>query len=215
MSPRGRPIHLRRRIVGVKSRKSFLSVLASLTRLFSIILVTAALSLAVLLIVQSVYMPFHVVLSNSMSPQISKGDAVLIKEVEPQTIKAGQVIVFRDPGKKDDFIVHRVVGVETSGAATLFTTKGDNNPVQDDWKISTGEVIGSVAVNVPHFGSLLDFLSTARGFVACVAIPAGVAIALVILLGVGETAEERRYRVKMRRPVPTGKRFDPKPTASS
>lgn len=195
-------------------RISVLKIIASVTRFLSVILIGLAMSLALLLIAQRIFTPFHVVLSDSMSPQISKGDAIVLKDIEPRDVKVGEVIVFRDPMDKEDFIIHRVVGVEEAGAAMLFTTKGDNNPVNDDWKISTGEVVGGVAVNVPRVGSFLDFVSTPRGYVSCIAIPGVVSLSLVFLLGIGETAGRNRLGRRRAELEHRRRRFNPGPTAS-
>ncbi len=184
-----------------------LSALASLTRLFSIILISMSLSLALLIIAQREFTPFHAVKGSSMSPQIKSGDAVIIKRVESRDVKAGQVIIFRDPEDHERLVIHRVVAVHDNGDARLFSTKGDNNPVRDPWRISTGAVVGGVALNLPGLGSFLDFITNPRGYLSCVAIPAAVSLSLVFLLGIGEIAEK---------PGPPGKppkrRFRPPPT---
>jgi signal peptidase len=194
-------------------RRSVLNFIVSATCFFSVILIAAAMSISLLIIAQRIFEPFHVVVSNSMAPQISKGDAVMIKDIEPNNVKVGQVIVFRDPEQKDEMIIHRVVAVEPSGQAILFTTKGDNNPVDDDWRVSTGEIVGAVGLHVPRFGSFVAFISTSRGYFSCVAIPGAVALALVFLLGIGETAEKRRPKLVRQMACPPRPKFDPKPTA--
>ena len=195
------------------SRRSVLSLIASATRFFSVILVALAMSISFLIIAQRIFEPFHVVAGNSMSPQIRKGDAVMIKDIEPDNVKVGQVIIFRDPEQKDEMIIHRVVAVNPSGQAVLFTTKGDNNPVNDDFRISTGEVVGAVGLDVPRFGSFIALVSTSRGYFSCVAIPGAVALALVFLLGIGETAEKRRPKLVPRMVRSARPKIDPRPTA--
>jgi signal peptidase I len=173
-------------------KRSRLSVLASVTRKFSYVLLVLALLLVILVIAQKVINPFKVVASNSMSPQIKEGDAIILKEVKPGNLKPGDVVVFRDPGIRDQLVIHRVVEVNKGKYSTVLTTKGDNNPVGDVSKVTTGQVVGGVALNIPRFGSFLDFMSEPRGYIACIAIPGAVALALVFLLGVGETAEKKK-----------------------
>ena len=184
-----------------------LSVLSSLTRLFSIILISVSLSLALLIIAQRVLTPFHAVRGSSMSPQIKSGDAVIIKEIETRAVRAGQVIIFHDPEDPERLVIHRVVAVKDDGYARLFSTKGDNNPVRDPWGVSAGAVVGGVAVNFPGLGSFLDFITNPRGYISCVAIPAAVSLSLVVLLGMGETAEKPGRPGK-----PPKRRFRPPPT---
>jgi signal peptidase len=161
-------------------------IFGGLVRFTAIILVIIALSLAMLLIAQRIFNPFHVVVSNSMSPQIKTGDAVVIKDIEASDIKIGEVIIFRDPQNKEDLVIHRVTQIEDQGGVKFFSTKGDNNGAPDNWRISAGEVIGGIAVRLPAFGSFLDFITTPKGYVSCLVIPAVGSILLVMLLALIE-----------------------------
>jgi signal peptidase I len=169
----------------MKSKK-LLKVFASFMRLVAILLVALAMSLALLIIAQRVFNPFHVVVSNSMSPQIKTGDAVVIKDIETQNVKLGDVIIFHDPEDRSNLIIHRVVNIEDQGGVKFYSTKGDNNAEPDNWKISMGEVIGGVSVTLPGFGSFLDFVTTARGYTSMIVIPAAASLLIVMLLGFGE-----------------------------
>jgi signal peptidase I len=168
----------------------------ALGRLIAILLVSWAMAVSLLLIAQRVFSPFHVVVSNSMSPQIKTGDAVILKDIEAASVQVGQVIIFHDPDKKEDLVIHRVIQIEDRGGVKFFSTKGDNNEVADNWKISMGEVIGGVAVTVPGFGDFLDFMSTPRGYVGCICIPAVASLLLAMVLGLFEKihaiTEERK-----------------------
>ena len=165
-------------------------------RAISFALIAIAMAFALLLIAQRIFNPFHVVASNSMSPQLKVGDAVIVKDLEPENVRIGQVIVFTDPKDQELFIVHRVVAVEENGEKRVFITKGDNNPVVDDWVVTPAELVGGVAVNLPHFGSFLDFLGSPRGYLSCIAIPAVAAIIMAMLLGLIEKAEKDRERAR-------------------
>ena len=155
-------------------------------RLTAILLVVMALALAFLIITQRVFIPFHVVVSDSMAPQIKTGDAVVMKDLEASDVKPGDVIVFRDPEDKADLVIHRVVAVEEQGGVRFFQTKGDNNKENDNWRVSAGELLGGVAMNVPGFGSFLDFMTTSRGYTSLIVIPAAASLLLAMLLGFGE-----------------------------
>jgi len=157
--------------------------LGSLTRFIAILLVACAMSLALLLIAQRIFAPFHVVVSNSMSPKIKTGDAVVVKDIDPANVQLGQIVILHDPADKSNYVIHRVVGIEDVAGVKFYSTKGDNNPAPDNWKISMGEVLGGVAVTLPGFGQFLDFLSTAKGYTSCIVIPAIASLLIVMLLG--------------------------------
>jgi signal peptidase I len=166
-------------------------------RIAAILLVAVAFSLTLLIVIQEFGSPFHAIVSDSMAPQYKTGDAVVIKDMETEEIKAGEVIIFKDPRDTDSYIIHRVVAVEDTGYARFFTTKGDNNPKNDGWKIPSGDVVGGVAMKIPGFGVFLDTITSPRGYIACVAIPTVLSLFLVFLLSFGEKAtvkarDERR-----------------------
>jgi signal peptidase I len=167
-------------------QRRLLRLCATLARFTAILLVALAMSLALLIIAQRVFNPFHVVVSDSMAPQIKTGDAIIIKDIKSAQVEPGQVIIFHDPEDKSNLVIHRVVNVEDQGGIRFFSTKGDNNKDQDNWKISSGEVIGGVAVTLPGFGSFLDFVTTPKGYTSCIVIPAAASLLIVVLLGFGE-----------------------------
>jgi signal peptidase I len=172
-------------------KRSGLSLLASATRMLCYVLIVLAILLVALVITHKVFDPFKVVGSNSMWPQIRDGDAVVLKDIDTKDVKIGDVIVFRNPFNRDQLIIHRVVKIEKDKGRKTFITKGDNNPEGDIAEVSPGQIVGAVAFNIPRFGSFLEFLSEPRGYLGCIAIPAAVAISLVFLLGIGETAEKK------------------------
>lgn len=167
------------------------SLFASATRLLSFILITVSLALAMLVVTQRMFTPFHVVISGSMEPQIRTGDAVVMSGLRPSEVKLGQVIIFVDPENGSDYVIHRVVGIDRTGRLPAFKTKGDNNPVRDDWTVSSSQVVGGVFLKVSRFGGFLSFVMTPRGYASCVAIPGMIALSLVFLVSIGELADRR------------------------
>jgi signal peptidase I len=170
----------------MKKRTGLWKFLAGLTRFIAILLVACAMSLALLLIAQRIFSPFHVVVSNSMFPQIKTGDAVVVKDIDPAAVQIGQIVIFHDPEDKSNYVIHRVISVEDVGGVKFYSTRGDHNDVPDNWKISQGEVVGGVAVTLPGFGAFLDFVSTAKGYVSFIVIPALASLVIVMLLGLIE-----------------------------
>lgn len=174
--------------------KLALRMIASFIRFLAVLLITIAMSLTLLLIAQQVFTPFQVVVSDSMAPQIMTGDAVILKDLEPSEIEVGQVIIFRNPDEKSEFIIHRVIAIEDAGTVLFFSTKGDNNPEPDPGKIPTGQVVGGVAVKLPRLGSFLEFLSSTRGYLSCIAIPAAMSLILVFVVAIFEKLFHIQHR---------------------
>ena len=99
------------------------------------------------------YFRFHAVAvgSGSMSPNIYKGDVVIIdtKKIDFDNLKEGQVIAFR---KNGILIVHRLVKkYEIDGEYVLYT-KGDANEEIDNFTTSESEVYGVVNYSIPYIG---------------------------------------------------------------
>lgn len=100
--------------------------------------------------------PIMAVVSNSMLPTFSRGDLIIVKGVDTQKIKIGDVIVYYNPRTRMP-IVHRVVDIWEMEDGRRFITKGDNNahtdqesgiapPVHESW------VKGKVVVVIPKLG---------------------------------------------------------------
>lgn len=83
-----------------------------------------------------------IVRGHSMRPAFRQGDVLALAPAPPETIRRGQVIVFRAPDRDpDDWVVHRVIRV----AGGQIVTRGDNAPrgdgvVPPEWIV--GRVIG-------------------------------------------------------------------------
>lgn len=90
--------------------------------------------------------------SGSMSPNINKGDVVIVKKVneeELKEIKSGDVLVFK---QEDRVVVHRVIEVRIEDDHYSFITKGDNNDEEDNWIIDESDVIGTTTIRIPVVG---------------------------------------------------------------
>jgi signal peptidase I len=79
----------------------------------------------------------------------ARGDLLLIRGVEPEEIKVGDVIVYRS---YDRMIVHRVVQVISDGKNFFFVTKGDANKSPDFPPVRSDRVVGKVLVVIPKLG---------------------------------------------------------------
>lgn len=116
-----------------------------------------------------------VVLSGSMEPGITAGDAVIVDSVRPGQIAVGDVITFTRDGTSSP-ITHRVVEATGQGAAREFVTKGDANEEADARTVPAANVVGRVVLTLPYVGLVVDFANTQPGFLLFVALPIGLLI---------------------------------------
>lgn len=96
------------------------------------------------------------VLTGSMTPDIPVGSVVLIRPVDPQTLRVGDVATYQVSPESRALVTHRVIDVRGSGAATEYVFKGDANRGADSRPVPAAAVRGEVWFHVPLLGSLRD-----------------------------------------------------------
>ena len=148
------------------------------------------------------------VMSGSMSPAIETGDAVLTRPVAPASLRAGDVVTFRDPEGTDRLITHRVRWVRSFDGKVEVTTKGDANDTTERWQVAADGRVGRVVVRLPKAGYLLAPSASPVGRLALVAVPTFLLGALA-LIGIWRTQQPdhgttagRSGEARPRRPVP-------------
>jgi hypothetical protein len=78
--------------------------------------------------------------TNSMDPIIDKGaNGLEIKPESTKDIQLGDIIAYQKEGS-NNIIVHRVIEINQDNQGWYVITKGDNNQVQDPYKIRFNEV---------------------------------------------------------------------------
>ena len=121
---------------------------------------------------------FRIVVSESMEPNIHKGDLVVIETVWEdeeefyRSLQVGDVITFRwQAAGREVAVTHRITEIEENGGNLRFTLKGD--AVENDTQVFTaseGRVIGRVISNSSFFGGLLRCLIVPAAAIAAVEI---------------------------------------------
>ena len=106
----------------------------------------------VLVYFTSGYSYYHAIAiaSGSMTPNINKGDVVLIeKNTNFENLDVGQVIAYK---KGNIVVVHRLVKKIEVDGEYYFYTKGDANDTEDNYEITEDMFIGIVNVKIPFIG---------------------------------------------------------------
>ncbi len=82
--------------------------------------------------------------SDSMTPKINKGDAVVMRKITDKTvIKKGEIVAYQ---KDKKVIVHRVYKINKNGT---FVTKGDANNTPDKSAVKRKQIKGVVKFKIP------------------------------------------------------------------
>jgi signal peptidase len=133
------------------------------------------------------------VLSGSMRPGFSVGGAVISQRVAVDSLHVRDVIIFNDPLKPSEQIVHRIVRIsKNSSGQLLFNTQGDANNVRDPWTLAIkGDYVYKVRWSVPLLGYVANNYQNHHGDYL---LGAGIVLILIAITTVLETRPERRRR---------------------
>ena len=144
--------------------------------------------------------------SGSMAPSIKVGDLVIEEHVNPESIKAGDVITLATGTGAT--VTHRVQTVTPNDAGPVFTTKGDANASPDPVATMSSQVRGRVAWDVPLLGFLLAMATTPSGLIALFSIGATLLTA-IWLLDEGEARREDAVLAELARELGIAQRVAP------
>jgi signal peptidase I len=133
------------------------------------------------------------VLSGSMRPGFSVGGAVISQRVPVDSLHVRDVIIFSNPNKPSEQIVHRIVRITKNSSGQLqFNTQGDANTVRDPWTITIrGDEVYKVRWSVPVLGYVANNYQNNRGDYL---LGAGIVLILIAITTVLETRPGRRRR---------------------
>lgn len=93
------------------------------------------------------------IVSNSMIPEFSLGDAVLVEKIKSDdldSLEIGDIIAFYATDGK--IIVHRIMSIEKNGEIYHFVTKGDNNDSVDSIIVNNNNIYGKVLFSIKYIG---------------------------------------------------------------
>lgn len=137
------------------------------------------------------------VFSGSMEPELKIGGVAITRPVEPEDIKAGDIITFYPP-LSEQLTSHRVIAV-ADGSPIHFQTKGDANENADPFLVPAENVTGKVCFHIPYFGYATQFIKTPLGILLTLCLPGLVIIAMEmrnIWRVITEERIERKYRIR-------------------
>ena len=90
--------------------------------------------------------------SESMTPTIKKGDAVVIQKISEEEflrLEEGNIIAFKQDGR---IIVHRINKITLQQDSIKIITKGDANKEEDNYEITYDNLEGIINLKIPYIG---------------------------------------------------------------
>lgn len=121
-------------------------------------------ALAVLTVIpRAVHGSALTVLTGSMTPGIPVGSTVVVRPVDPGTLRVGDVATYQKTPSQPEYITHRIVAIDTTTDPLTFTFKGDANRGPDLDPVPATAIRGKVWFHVPYLGTFRDTLHTKGG----------------------------------------------------
>jgi signal peptidase len=117
----------------------------------------------------------YIVLSDSMkATDFEAGDVVVVKEVDPSTLKEGDIITFvsKNSASYGETITHKIRRLTTTADGEPgFVTYGTTTNTDDLTVVDYFSVEGKYQFRLPKVGKFFNFLKTVPGYICCILIP--------------------------------------------
>ena len=116
-----------------------------------------------------------IVLSDSMSKtDFDAGDLVLIKQVDPSTLKEGDIISYtsQNAASFGETVTHKIRKLTTDAEGEAgFITYGTTTDTDEETAVTNPFVLGKYSFSIPKVGLFFQFLKTTAGYIVCILVP--------------------------------------------
>lgn len=135
----------------------------------------------------------YIITTDSMAPSINSGDVIIVKSTNEgeKDFQVGDVITFMQESK---VITHRITNIEEESGKKIYTTKGDNNNLEDDKKVEIEQIEGKMVLTIPKIGFFIKILDNQIVFLLIVLVTL---ILLFFRVKKEEKIENRREKKKI------------------
>lgn len=137
----------------------------------------------------------YIVNTDSMSKtDFNAGDLIFVKEVDPSTLKEGDIITFmsQDTDSFGETITHKIRKLTTDAEGNPgFITYGTTTDTDDEAIVTYPYVLGKYETHIPKVGTFFNFLKTTPGYFVCIFVPF---MLLIIYQGINFFRLFRRYK---------------------
>jgi signal peptidase len=138
-----------------------------------------------------------IVLSDSMSKtDFDAGDLVLVKEVDPSTLKEGDIIAYTSQNTSNygETVTHKIRSLTAdANGEPGFITYGTTTDTDDETVVTYPYVLGKYKTHIPKVGKFFMFLKTTPGYIVCILIPF---LLLILIQGLNCIRLFRRYKLE-------------------
>lgn len=111
--------------------------------------------------------------TESMYPVLLPGDLIFDTPVDDaEDLRVGDIITYWTFINGERVLnTHRITGIFDGGDHLFFSTKGENNTLEDSLTVHEREIVGKYAFRVPGVGKVIDYLQTSTGFLLVIVLP--------------------------------------------
>ena len=138
-----------------------------------------------------------IVLSDSMSKtDFNAGDLVLVKEVDPSTLKEGDIIAYTSQNTSNygETVTHKIRKLTTdANGEPGFVTYGTTTDTDDETVVTYPYVLGKYQGRIPKVGTFFQFLKSTPGYIVCILVPF---LLLILLEGIRCIRLFRKYKAE-------------------
>ncbi len=137
----------------------------------------------------------YIVLSDSMSAtDFSAGDLVVVKEVDPSTLREGDIVAYVSQAADSygQTMTHKIRSRATAlNGEPGFITYGTTTGIDDEGIVTYPYVQGKYVFAIPKLGSFFTFMKTPVGYLVCILLPF---LLLILYQGVNCVRIFRQYK---------------------
>ena len=137
----------------------------------------------------------YIVLSDSMrATDFAAGDLVLVKRVDPTTLREGDIIAFTSQNTENygQTVTHKIKSLTVNDRGEKgFVTYGTTTGKEDQTIVTYPYIQGKYQAKLPGVGNFFNFLRSTPGYIICILIPF---MLLIGYQGVNCVVIFRRYK---------------------
>lgn len=137
----------------------------------------------------------YTVLSDSMAAtDFDAGSVVLMKEVDPSTLKEGDIISYISQNTENygEVVTHKIRrATKDASGEPGFITYGTTTNVDDEIVVTYPYITGKYQTHIPFVGHFFQFLRSPVGYITCIFIPF---VLLMLYQGINCVKLFRRYK---------------------
>ena len=137
----------------------------------------------------------YTVLSDSMAaPDFDAGSVVIMKEVDPSTLKEGDIISYISQNTENygEVVTHKIRKLtKDAGGEPGFVTYGTTTDTDDELIVTYPYITGKYQTHISGVGHFFEYLRTPVGYITCIFIPFAL---LMLYQGINCVKLFRRYK---------------------